>query len=75
MKNQHLLHIGKGLKSVRIEKNLTQLQLSCLCNIHRPHISMLERNVKRPKLRVIFLLAAGLGMKASELVKEIEHYL
>ena len=74
MENQHIPYIGKALKILRNDKNLTQQQLSCLCNINRIYISMLERNVKRPKLRIIFLLAAGLGMKASELVQEIEKY-
>ncbi|WHY89148.1 helix-turn-helix transcriptional regulator [Neobacillus novalis] len=66
--------MGKVLKSLRMAKNLTQQQLSNLCGITRPYISMLERNVKQPTLTIIFLLAAGLGMKASELVKEIENY-
>jgi transcriptional regulator with XRE-family HTH domain len=67
-------YIGKVLKNLRTAKNLTQQQLSSLCGITRPYISMLERNGRQPKLTIIFLLAAGLGMKASELVKEIEKY-
>lgn len=75
MKNQRIAHIGEALKNVRIKRKITQEQLSSRCSIPRPYISMLERGGKRPKLRIIFSIADGLGMKASELVKEIEEYL
>ncbi|MBO0959939.1 helix-turn-helix transcriptional regulator [Neobacillus sp. MM2021_6] len=75
MENHHLPYIGTELKNLRKDKNFTQLELSCRCHINRPHISSIERNVKQPMLRTIFLLAAGLGMTASELVQEIEKYL
>ncbi|WP_082195733.1 helix-turn-helix domain-containing protein [Neobacillus vireti] len=73
-KIQHIPYIGEALKRLRNDKNLTQQQLSSLCSINRPYISMLERNVKQPKLTIIFLLAAGLEMKPSELVREIVNY-
>ncbi|WML41515.1 helix-turn-helix transcriptional regulator [Neobacillus sp. OS1-2] len=72
MENLQMSYIGKELTRLRKNKNLTQLQLSRLCNINRTYISMLECNSKRPMLGTIFLLAAGLGMTACELVQEIE---
>ncbi|WHY77356.1 helix-turn-helix transcriptional regulator [Neobacillus sp. WH10] len=75
MKNQRIAHIGKALKKARRKRKITQEQLAKRCSIPRPYISIIESGIKQPKLRIIFSLAEGLGMKASDLVKEIEEYL
>ena len=74
MKNKRLTKIGPALRKLRKDKKMTQKELASRCSIPRSYISSLENDMKLPKLRTIFVLASGLGMKASELMKEIESF-
>ncbi|PFN80606.1 transcriptional regulator [Bacillus sp. AFS076308] len=72
MNNNRIAFAGASLKKIRNDKNLTQGELADRCSFDPSYISLLENDVKSPKLKTIFTLAAGLEMKAFELVREIE---
>jgi transcriptional regulator with XRE-family HTH domain len=74
MKDHFKNHFGGGLKKLRKSRRLTQEDLADNCSLTTSYISILERNLKSPSLNTISALAAGLDMKASELIREIEEF-
>ena len=62
---------AERLKKVRKEKNITQVTLSEKAGIETTYLSDLENAKKEPCLRVIDLLATGLGVSMSDLFKNI----
>jgi transcriptional regulator with XRE-family HTH domain len=72
--NHKPLYIGIVLKRRRVEKCISQEELSFRTSTTRPYISMLERNLKKPSLETIFAIAAAFEIKASEFIKEIEEH-
>jgi transcriptional regulator with XRE-family HTH domain len=72
--NQKPLYIGIVLKKRRVEKCISQEELSFRSSTTRTYISMLERNIKKPSLEKTFAIAAALEIKASEFIKEIEEH-
>jgi transcriptional regulator with XRE-family HTH domain len=68
------VHFGIVLKEMRIAQQLSQEVLAYRCGRHPSYISLLERNIKRPSLDTIIALALGLGIAASEMLKEIEQH-
>ncbi|MBT2658615.1 helix-turn-helix transcriptional regulator [Bacillus sp. ISL-18] len=75
MKNNRRALFGVPLRKLRNDMNLTQWGLADRCSIDPSYISLLENNIKSPKLSTVFIIADGLGIKASELVKAIEEYM
>jgi transcriptional regulator with XRE-family HTH domain len=67
-------HFGGGLKKLRKSRKLTQEGLAETCSLTPSYISILERNLKSPSLNTISALAAGLDMKPSEFIREIEEF-
>jgi len=69
-------HIGKSFGSAvrkrRLQLGLSQENLAFRCGSHRNYIGEIERGEKSPSLHIIFALAEGLDMPASELVKMAE---
>jgi transcriptional regulator with XRE-family HTH domain len=62
---------AERLKKVRKEKNVTQVTLSEKAGIETTYLSDLENAKKEPCLRVIDMLATGLGVSMSDLLKNI----
>ncbi|ETT77487.1 SOS-response repressor and protease LexA [Paenibacillus sp. FSL R7-277] len=63
---------GKVVKSIRINKNITQAQLAAESTLERTYISELENGKYQPTLTSLFDIARGLGIKPSDLVKLVE---
>lgn len=63
---------GNTLQKLRLEQNLSQLELSKISKIDRTFISLMERGIRQPSLTTIIRLAAGLKMKPSLLIVEFE---
>ena len=63
---------GIVLSRLRVQKNLTQEQLSGLANIARSHLAALESGQKNPKLDTIWKLAEALNIKPSQLIRMTE---
>ncbi|WP_335486272.1 helix-turn-helix domain-containing protein [Neobacillus niacini] len=72
--NHNPLYIGIVLKKRRVEKCISQEELSFRSSTTRTYISMLERNLKKPSLETIFAIAAAFEIKASEFIKEVEDH-
>jgi len=60
---------GSVLRTVREQADMSQEELSHLAEIHRSHLSKLERGLAQPTLHAVFKLAEALGMKPTRLVR------
>lgn len=64
--------VGKHLKEIRIQKELSQEELSLQAGLDRSYISMVERGKRNPTLLVIFKICEVLEIRPHELIKNIE---
>lgn len=65
-------YFGPVLRQLRMEKGLTQDQLSEMVGVASPFISMLESGHKYPNLEMVFKLADALGVKPGAMLDEVE---
>jgi transcriptional regulator with XRE-family HTH domain len=63
---------GRVFADRRRKAKHTQESLAEACDVHPTYISQMERGLKSPTLRVLFRLAAAMGVTPSALVKGIE---
>jgi transcriptional regulator with XRE-family HTH domain len=63
---------GRVLRRMRKEAKLTQEQLALEAEIERNFVSLIERGINQPTVRVFFKLAAALGTKPSLMLAEVE---
>ena len=64
--------LGDVLRHFREEAGMTQEALAFEARVDRTYISQLERNKKSPTIDVLFRLCEAMGVKASELIAQIE---
>ena len=62
MTNSTIKLIQENIKKYRKEQNLTQEQLSELCNISTDYLSEIERGKKTPSLKRLVLIAETLNI-------------
>ena len=62
---------GITLRTYRLERGLTQEQLSEKLDIVRSYICSLESGKRQPSLNMVFRLATALGIKPGELVDAV----
>lgn len=62
---------GQRVRTLRIERGLSQEELAHLCNLDRTYISGIERGIRNVALRNIEALAKGLGVPLSDLFEDI----
>ena len=67
--------VGEVIAHFRKEKNLSQEVLSGLADIGRTHLSAIERGERKPTLETLYRISFALGIKMSDIVKEIETHL
>lgn len=72
MKEKQSIFIGDVIIRLRRAKLMSQEELAFQSEIDRSYMSKIETNKSEPGLWTLFSLANALGMKPSELVKEIE---
>ena len=63
---------GRVLKTARKSAHLTQEQLAFNAGIERNYVSLIERGINQPTIRILFKLAAALGLPASALIEMTE---
>jgi len=63
-----------AIKHLRKERNLSQEKFAAICGIHTTHISRLERTVREPSLTIIYRIADGCKISASELFNLVDEY-
>lgn len=64
---------GNELRKARHATGISQEQLALQVGLDRTYISMLERGIRQPSLKTIFLLCSALGVRGSELIRRIEN--
>jgi transcriptional regulator with XRE-family HTH domain len=62
--------IGKSLRRLRIERFMSQAELSKVAGVSPAHLGRIERNEHDPHLSTIRKIAEALGVDPSELVDE-----
>lgn len=68
---QHYKLFGEVLRAYRLEKRLTQEQLSERVDVIRPFISSLENGTRQPSLDMVLRLAKALGITPGKLIDPI----
>lgn len=62
------MDIGTKIKTIRMQKRMTQQKLAEECNISNSTISSIERGITDPSLIVLCNIAKALGIASNELV-------
>ena len=63
---------GKVLRALRTERGLSQEALALEAGIQRNYVSLIERGINQPTIKIIFKLAAALEMKPSQVIELVE---
>lgn len=63
---------GQVLRSLRRDAGLTQEQLALAAEVERNFVSLIERGVNQPSIRVIFKLGDALGVQPSKMMELVE---
>jgi transcriptional regulator with XRE-family HTH domain len=63
---------GQAIRKYRLNLNLSQEDLAFRAGVHRTYISQIERGLKSPTLKVIWVLAKALEISMQELLHETE---
>ncbi len=66
---------GQVLRALRREAGLSQEQLAFAAEVERNFVSLIERGVNQPTIRVIFKLAQALGTPPSVMMLLVEEKL
>lgn len=69
MNKNILIEFGARVKVLRQEKGLTQEQFAKICALHKNYIGMVERGERNPSLKNIVVIAKGLEISISELMR------
>ena len=64
--------IGQRIKAHRIELNLSQEGFADKCGIDRTYVSSIEQGKRNLSIEVLIKITTALGIKASDLLKNIE---
>ena len=65
-------HFASRLEALRLDRGLTQVQLSGLCGLTQPHLSALERGAWEPRLETIVVLVRALDATYDDLLPPIK---
>lgn len=61
--------LGENVRSLRIERQLTQEQLAEICNLHRTYIGAIERGDRNVSLNNIAKIAHALNVTPADLLQ------
>ena len=71
MSKKDLQKFGKRLKALRLDHNLTQLELAEILNMSPNFIGMIEREERNTTVENVFKIARALNIKPSNLFEEL----
>lgn len=71
MSKRDLQKFGKRLKSLRIDRDLTQLELAEILDMSPNFIGMIERGERNTTVENVFRIARALNVKPSNLFEEL----
>jgi transcriptional regulator with XRE-family HTH domain len=64
---------GDAIRALRDERGLTQESLADRCGLTTNYVGDAERGERNVSIRALWQLADGLGIPASEILREAEH--
>ncbi|WP_428306231.1 helix-turn-helix domain-containing protein [Lacipirellula sp.] len=64
--------LGSAIRKARQKAGLTQEELAFRADVSRNYISLLELEQKSPTVQTLLKVANALGVKASQLVAQVE---
>lgn len=66
---------GQVLKSIRMDRGLSQVKFGNFLGLHRTHISFLECGERNPMLATVYGISIALGVPMPELIEQtIQEY-
>ena len=71
MSKNDLQKFGKRLKALRLDHNLTQLELAEILDMSPNFIGMIERGERNTTVENVFKIARALNVKPSNLFEEL----
>ena len=71
MSKKDLQKFGKRLKTLRLDHNLTQLELAEILDMSPNFIGMIERGERNTTVENVFRIARALNVKPSNLFEEL----
>lgn len=71
MSKHDLQKFGKRLKSIRLDKNLTQLELAEILDMSPNFIGMIERGERNTTVENVFKIARALEIKPYNLFEDL----
>lgn len=66
--------IGDSIRTIRLEKNLSQMDVAYKAEMSMSHLSKIEHGRHVPGLLVLIRIALALGVKFSELTADMDDY-
>jgi transcriptional regulator with XRE-family HTH domain len=63
---------GDVLRKYRKLHGFSQEKLALEANVDRTYLSELERGIRKPTINTVFALSYALGLKPSEVIREVE---
>lgn len=71
MSKKDLQKFGKRLKALRLDHNLTQLELAEILDMSPNFVGMIERGERNTTVESVFKIARALNVKPSNLFEEL----
>lgn len=69
MNNDIVDIVAKNIKTLRLQKKLSQEELASLSGLHRTYISLLERKKKNVSIKILQRIADALKVDITSLMK------
>jgi transcriptional regulator with XRE-family HTH domain len=66
------VRLGKRIRAIRKEKGWRQIDLAQHCGVREVHLSYLERGKREVGFNTLVAIAKGLGVKLSDLIRDVE---
>ena len=66
-RTRELKKLGARIRSLRVERNMTQCAFAKACSLDRNYIGMLERGERNPTYITLLSIAQKLGISFSQL--------
>ena len=75
MPQKKIMAFGPVLRTLRLDRNWTQAELSEKLGVAPQHVSMLESSRKFPSLKMLFQVADALGVTLASIASAMEERL
>jgi len=72
MSQDVLMQLGRRVRDIRKLQGISQEKLAYKINLDRTYLSGIERGIRNPTVKTLQIIASGLGVTLSELLKGIK---